>query len=351
MQKRYKVFKKVHESELVSSLYLRLEKNEPLAPFKPGQHLLFKIKPEGQRHYIQRFYSFSEAPGKDYYRISVKKELALDTREKIPSGKASTLLHEVIREGDILEAKGPMGDFFLNSNEQKPIVLIAGGIGITPLLSMVNAIVESKSKQNVIFFFGITNSSDHIFKFHLESLNKENSNIQIFVCYSNPLPSDQLGLDYDYFGFVDIDFIKSKLRHTSFDFYVCGPPMMMDYITASLQLEGISDDSIKTESFGPASVSYSALSDEGSKEKPIVVTFTVSGRTVEWGPEYNSLEELAEAHDIDIDVGCLFGDCGTCLTEIVAGEVSYNHATMIQPDPGTCLPCSCKPKGALKLKI
>ncbi|GGW36071.1 2Fe-2S iron-sulfur cluster-binding protein [Arenibacter certesii] len=351
MLKKYKLFKKVQESELVSSLYLCSENNESLAPFKPGQHLLFKIKPEGQGHYIQRFYSFSEAPGKDYYRISVKKELTLDNSEKIPSGKASTLLHEYIQEGDILEAKGPMGDFFLNSNEQTPIVLVAGGIGITPLLSMVNAIVESESNQNVIFFLGVTNSTDHIFKAHLENLNKENNNIQIFICYSNPLRSDKLGLDYDYFGFVDYDYMKSKLSHGSYDFYVCGPPMMMNYITGSLRLEGVSDNRIYTESFGPASVAYSVMSDEGSKEESTAVTFSVSGKTVEWAPEYNSIVELAEAHDINIDVGCLFGDCGTCLTEIVAGEVNYNHATMIQPDPGTCLPCSCKPKGALELKI
>ena len=348
MQKKYKVFKKVKENELVSSLYLCLEDDESLETFKPGQHLLFKIKPEGQAHAIQRFYSFSEAPNQDYYRISVKKELPPKGVLNVPSGKGSTFIHDNIQVGDSIEAKGPMGGFFLKTEDSDPIILIAGGIGLTPLLSMLNTIISTNSKQLVTLFLGVTNSTDHLFKSHLESINKAYDNIHIHTCYMNPLATDVLGDDYDYEGFVHIDFIKSKLPENFKNFYICGPSVMMDYMTLELNNLGVSPDTIYTESFGPASVSYTAIEENNADEK-IEIIFSNSGVTLTWDNQFKSIVELAEAHDIDISVGCLFGDCGTCMTDLTAGTVEYNHPTMMVPDPGTCLPCSCKPKGTITL--
>ncbi len=350
MQKKYKVFKKVKESKLVSSLYLRLEDESKLENFKPGQHLLFKIKPEGQDHVIQRFYSFSEAPELDHYRISVKKELPPKGILNVPSGKGSTFIHNTIQVGDIIEAKGPMGDFFLKTEESEPVVLIAGGIGLTPLLSIVNTIINTNSKQLVTLFLGVTNNSDHIFKGYLDTINKAYNNIQIYTCYTNPLPTDRLGNDFDYEGFVHINFIKSKLPENFKDFYICGPSVMMDYISLELKKIGVSTDTIYTESFGPASVSYTAIEENNSQEKTEII-FSDSGVTVAWDNQFKSIVELAEANNIDISVGCLFGDCGTCMTDLTTGEVEYNHPTMIVPDPGSCLPCSCKPKGSITLNI
>ncbi len=81
----------------------------------------------------------------------------------------------------------------------------------------------------------------------------------------------------------------------------------------------------------------------------ITVTFAVTGETLPWTGEHATLLELARAHDIDISSGCEYGDCATCLTDLISGEVEYLHAIGATPDPGTCLPCSCRPKSSVSL--
>lgn len=349
--KKYKVIRKVRESELVSTLYLKPENGHLVEEFLPGQHLLFKMIPTGQTHAIQRFYSFSDGPKKNYYRISVKKELPPSDAPNAPTGKGSSFLHEIIQEGQIIEAKGPMGSFYLDVNTSTPVILIAGGIGITPLLSMINAIAATNNQREVWLFFGVSNSLDHIFKNHLEAIKQKHKNIHVFTCYTNPLQTDILGVDYDYSGFVDIDFIKQKLPASIKDFYICGPNAMMKYITSALQAWGVASSRIFTESFGPASISYQEIEENKSEKAITQITFAQSGKTLDWDNQFKSIVELAEANDIEISIGCLFGDCGTCMTPLLAGKVKYNHPTMIEPDTGTCLPCSCRPDGPITLEI
>ena len=86
------------------------------------------------------------------------------------------------------------------------------------------------------------------------------------------------------------------------------------------------------------------------KTEPITVTFVFSDETVPWTGRQRTLLELAEEHSIPISSGCTYGDCGTCLTDLISGEVEYLHQTGIQPEPGTCLPCSCRPKTSVTLR-
>src|ERR1700751_2607394 len=140
--RKYKVIRRVEESDLVVSLYLSPIDDTPLTPFMPGQHLMFKLDVPGSGVPVFRYYSFSDGFNQEYYRVSIKKELPPIDNSALPEGLASSYLYNCIKEGDILEAKGPSGDFYLNPKDSKPVVLIAGGIGITPLLSMVKSIAK-----------------------------------------------------------------------------------------------------------------------------------------------------------------------------------------------------------------
>src|SRR5439155_5445789 len=89
-----------------------------------------------------------------------------------PPGLASNFFHSILKEGDILDVKAPNGSFFLESSGEQPVVLIAGGIGITPLLSMLNEITETGSRRETWLFYGVRGRGDHLMKEHLENLSR-----------------------------------------------------------------------------------------------------------------------------------------------------------------------------------
>jgi len=154
LYKRCEVIKKVRESRDVVSLYLQPADKTPLALFQPGQHLLFKLYMPGLEIPAFRYYSFSDAFNNQYYRVSVKKECPPDN---VMSGKGgcSSYIFDHIKEGDVLEAKGPSGEFCIRPESAVPLVLMAGGIGITPVLSMLKSIAQVNRNREVYFFYGI----------------------------------------------------------------------------------------------------------------------------------------------------------------------------------------------------
>jgi ferredoxin len=133
---------------------------------------------------------------------------------------------------------------------------------------------------------------------------------------------------------------------------------MMKAVVGGLQGAGVAQDQIKTESFGPAGspfrsedLSVPALTPASTAPATDwQITFRKSGKTVAWDPKARSLWHFAEKNGIEISSGCLYGDCGTCLTRLVEGRVTYLHKTGAQPDAGSCLPCSCKPNGPITIE-
>ena len=138
------------------------------------------------------------------------------------------------------------------------------------------------------------------------------------------------------------------------EYYICGPDQMMKAIVHALQDAGIPKDKIRTESFGPSSAAFNEEGGAAMRPPAVLatdctVTFQKSGITVPWNPKTKSLWQFAEQNGVEISSGCLAGDCGTCLTALLAGKVTYNHPTVVKPDPGTCLPCSCRPDGPISI--
>ena len=346
--RKFKIARKVPEGGDICSFYFVPHDGKPIPPFQPGQYLTFSLRVPGEPRPLVRCYSLSDSPlQSDYYRISVKKVL--------PSGRCSGHLHDNLAEGDIVDVKAPAGAFYLDTTKQNPVVLIGGGVGITPVLSMLNTIVESGSKREVWFFYGVQDSAGHIMAEQLRLIDSEHENIRMHICYSNPLATDAKGTDYDHGERISVDLFRRLLPSNNFDYYMCGPPPMMSSIVEDLKAWGVPDAQIHLEAFGPASVKAQKKSEPeqtvAATNNEFKVTFARSGKTALWTSAAGSLLDLAEENGVNVDFGCRAGSCGTCVTALKSGEVSYLDEPSSKPDAGTCLACVAEPISPLVLDV
>lgn len=229
---------KIKECDSIISFYFKDKEGEKLTKHKPGQFLPFQIQTEDSKYNgVIRTYSLSMIPNENMYRISVK---------KVDGGLISTYLHDDLNVGDIIEAMEPAGIFTIKeSSKNKPIVLLSAGIGVTPLLSMLYE--ESKNRDYIYFVQSVQNSLIHPFKDTIEYICKNNK-LKNTVFYSNPLDKDKEGIDYNYEGRVNKEWIKYNLPINA-DFYFCGPPPFMKSLEESLLDLGVNKESINYEFF------------------------------------------------------------------------------------------------------
>jgi len=359
--RKFRVDRKVKESGDIFSFYLVPHDGKPLPPFLPGQYLTFEInipgasKSAGGSKPVIRCYSLSDSPTQsDYFRVSIKKVPPPPGKPELPPGLVSSYFHEHLKEGDIVDVKAPAGHFYLDLAQQTPVVLIAGGVGVTPVLSMINTLTRHTSEREVWFFFGVRNRAEHIMKEHLQRLALENPNVHLNICYSNPAEDDIQGKDYHHRERVSVDLFKKLLPSNNYQFYICGPPPMMNQITQDLMAWGVPEKSVFFEAFGPATVKKltpaPSSAQAAEKAQPAFqVTFAKSGKTLAWQPEAGSLLDFAAQNGVTIDSGCRAGNCGTCLTAVKSGEVSYLVESGAKPEAGSCLTCISVPKNNLTL--
>ncbi|MCW9035418.1 MAG: 2Fe-2S iron-sulfur cluster-binding protein [Alphaproteobacteria bacterium] len=357
--RKFQVAKKEYEdaSQSICSFHLVPTDGDPLPNFKPGQFLTFELPVRNpvskELKKVIRCYSLSDRPGLDHYRVSIKRSVPPTEPPNLPAGLGSNYFHDNVDVGDFLDVRSPGGHFFMEASNQ-PAVLIAGGIGITPMLSMLNTYLQSKSSREIWLFYGVRNSTEHAMKRHLEALAKEHSNFRLYICYSKPLPEDSFGSDYQHKGYAGITLLRLTLPLKLFQFYICGPRQMMESIVPSLEKWGVPDESIHYEAFGPASLAKTKprkpiATDEQTDAEPITVTFSKSGKSISWDESSGSLLELAERNGVEVESGCRAGGCGGCQTTIEAGEIDYTQEPDFDPDPGSCLLCISRPKRNLTL--
>ena len=348
--RKFEVVSKVKETHDITSFYLSPHDGKPLPSFFPGQFLTFQLNIQGNTHPVVRCYSLSDSPHHpDRYRVSIKKVPPPRNDPKAPPGLVSNHFHESINENDILDVKAPSGQFFLDINAKGPVVLLAGGVGITPVLSMLNALVEVDSQREIWFCLGVRNKKEHIMKEHLEKVAKENPNVNLQVFYSSPAETDFKEKDYHIEGRVKVSSLIDLLPSNNYDFYICAPPPMVEDLRKDLAAWGVPKTSIHFEAFGPATVKKCTTNSKSEGVPKIDVSFTKSGKVFPWDPNLTSLLELAENNGIPLDSGCRAGNCGTCLTAIKSGEVSYVGEPGSLPEEGSCLACIAVPKGDLTL--
>lgn len=346
------------DAHTVCSFYLAPADGQPLPAFKPGQFLTFRFQlkdPVGnESKNVVRCYSLSDRPNPDYYRVSIKRALPPAERPDAPAGLSSSFFHDQVQEGTRLLVKAPSGHFHLMTDESLPIVLVGGGIGITPMLSILNTAISSGTPREVWLYYGVRNSSEHVMKGHLESLQRAHPNFHLHVCYSNPTEKDVEGVDYYHRGRIDLQLLRSTLKLMRYQFYVCGPRQMMETLVPALEEWGVAAEDIYYESFGPASLTKhekptQAVTKEAAAAQAFIITFSQSGKSIPWDPGSESLLEFAEANGIYVESGCRAGSCGSCQTGLEAGEVDYNQAVDADVESGHCLLCITTPRSDLTL--
>jgi ferredoxin-NADP reductase len=352
----FRVDRKVVEDADASicSFYLAPEDGRALPSFLPGQFLTFRLEvpvAQGGSEPIIRCYSLSDAPRPDAYRISVKRVPA-PAGSGLPPGRSSNHLHDRVEVGSLLQVRAPAGHFHIDQGDA-PVVLIAGGIGITPLLSMLNWCLAEQSGREVWLFYGLRHGGEAVMKSHLEALAATHANFHLWLCFSEPRPQDEAGRDFQHHGRVGIDLLRLHLPLKPYHFYTCGPTPMMESIVTGLEGWGVPASRIHFEAFGPASVKRApvAAAPIAAAASDILVTFARSGRELHWQPAAGTLLEFAEANGITVDSGCRAGGCGTCQTTIKRGEVTYRQTPDFDPEPGSCLLCVCAPKTSVTLEL
>ena len=351
----FRVKRKVFEdaAQSICSFYLVPEDQKPLPPFLPGQFLTFSLDIAAASGHVVRCYSLSDAPSSDFYRVSIKRARASADRSSSP-GLASGHFHDHIAEGDLVQVRAPSGHFHIDHSDA-PVVLIGSGIGITPMLSMLNWSLAQQKEREIWLFYGVRHGRELIMRQHLEVLAAKHPNFHLHVCFSDPQADELLGRDFPHRGHIDLALLRMQLPIKPYHFYICGPSAMMENLVPALEDWGVPEARIHFEAFGPASirgnpapVTASSTQDDATD---IVVNFSQSGKQLRWSSSTGSLLELAEANGVSINSGCRSGSCGSCQTSIKSGEVSYRQPPDFDPEPGTCLLCVCMPKTSLTLEV
>lgn len=242
----FRVERKVRESDVITSFYLLPQDGQPISAFEPGQYVSVKIQIPGDTYTHIRQYSLSDSPGKPYYRISVKKEEALEGK---PAGKVSVHLHKDIQEGSILWLSAPAGDFIVKPDDSKPVVLISGGVGLTPMISMLNTLAEREPARQVTFIHAAQNEKVHTMREHVEKLVHNHAQIAAYWCYENPLGHSAT---YHKQGYLDLPWLTSIVPSKEASFYFCGPTPFMRAVHGMLTSWGVAESDIHFEFFGPA---------------------------------------------------------------------------------------------------
>ncbi len=349
---RLRVTAKVRESQTITSFHLEPAAAGAWRPFVPGQFLVFKLPAPNERGFLLRNYSISSAPSRrGFYRITVKRESAPGAA--LPDGAGSCYLHDQVAVGDILIADGPRGEFQLDRTSARPVVLLSGGVGLTPVVSMLHALTADSGRR-VYFIHACDNGAVHALGEEVRSLAATRPGLTLHTCYRFPGDADTAAGRYDSKGVITRALLQSLLPLDDYDVYMCGPPPFMQAVYGELRSLGVPKPRIAYEFFGPATV---LDLDHADAPPPVVpapsdvsVEFRGSGRSVVWN-DAHSLLDFAESQGLEPEFSCRAGVCGTCKTALIGGEVDYFQEPLDDPGPGNVLICCCRPKGSVILDL
>jgi nitric oxide dioxygenase len=253
-----RIDKKVEESEVITSFYLVPVDGKPLPTFLPGQYISIMTHVPALGHNQARQYSLSESPREDYYRISVKKETGLDMADPKSTrhpGYISNILHESRSVGDVLRVSHPFGEFVLEQEEHEPdapVVLLSAGVGLTCLMSMLNATVESR--RPITWVHGSRTTSTRAFTDHIRKLDARHDNLRAVLFVSHPRQDDVPGVDFHQSGRVALDRLNADkdlfLNDRRSQYFVCGPTSFIVDVQRGLRERGVEQDRVHAELFG-----------------------------------------------------------------------------------------------------
>jgi len=336
---QFRVGSIVAETPSVKTFRLLPSSNDRFLPFTfvPGQFLNVAFWIGGAR--MNRSYSISSSPThREYVELTVRRE---------PRGAVSRHIDDLLKVSDQVEAGGPVGRFTFIGTEADSIVLIAGGVGITPMMSITRYLTERSWAGEIFFVYACRAPTDFIFANEVAALQRVNPRLRVVVTMSRPEGTDWKGPR----GRITKELLTQAVPNlASRRIHLCGPPLMMDSTKAILTELGVPPDQVKTELFGATKPTPSVT---GTTAKPTVpatgplVTFSKNNKSAKIHVDQTILE-LSEELSIGIEFSCRVGTCGVCKVKMTSGEVAMavqDALELADKTNGIILACQAKPKG------
>jgi len=349
---QYTVSKIDEASEIIKSFYLEPSDTNCVLSFEAGQYLTIRVPAESNRKLTIRTYTVSSAPGLPHYRISVKRE---------QNGLVSRYLHDTLKVGDTIEVCAPRGDFFIDPNETRPAVLMAGGVGVTPIISMATHIanegIRTRHTRPIVIFHSAQATAQRAFSEDFRELAEQTGGaIRYYSFIDKPLEHELAGVDYYRSGYITPEVIQLLLPLDDYDFYLCGPPPFMQAQYGSLRSLGVRDARIYAEVFGLASLNRRPGSGntiaEVEEAEHAIITFSISDFEQRWNAGNPTILEVAESHGLTPDYGCRTGACGSCVVKLKTGSIAYRTQPSAECGDDEVLICCAVPaKGSDKIEV
>ena len=345
-RKTFKVIELKKEADNVTTITFQSNSEGYLPDYEPGQHITVSCCPmSDSEEIVTRAYSLTGPAfvhDRKTYSISVRHQKATDEKGEYVEGIMSSYINTHLQIGKDVELTPPGGNFIVPLNAVQPVVIFAGGIGITPFISYLESINPQAEGPEIWLFYANQNSRLHAFKKRIAELNASIDRLKVINIYNQPLDCDIPGLDYDRAGYVGAGDVEAYLIENNARYYMCGPQPMMDAISRGLQERGVPAFAIFYEIFrSPAKIN----NDPSLRHK---VIFAKSGRTEIWTTDKGTLLNFGEKLGIQMPSGCRVGQCESCSTRVIAGNVQ--HLNGVEPsDEGACLTCQCIPAGDITI--
>jgi len=256
--RKFKIAKKVRETDNVYSFYLTPKDGKALPEFLPGQYISVKMEMADQGYVQIRQYALSDAPRPDYYRITIKRDRGMQVRKagmvmNVNPGLVSNVMLDDLQRGDELDVSHPAGEVFLDpySGVGVPLVLISAGVGVAPMVSILNSVVENQPHRPVSFIHG--SQRDMPFEDHVRRLKQARPNtVSVNIFKSRLAEAELIGVNYEYDARVDLAAVHADdiyLDHGAAEYYICGPEQFMVEMSDYLVMQGVSLERVKFSPF------------------------------------------------------------------------------------------------------
>lgn len=354
---RFRVVRRIRESQSIVSFELVPVDADRSLSFVAGQFVAVRLTLRNGESLL-RHYSLSGDPADSTrWRISVK-------LESTPPGRGSTHLHDCIGVGDQLELAGPAGAFVCDEGNERPVLLMSGGVGVTPHVSMLHRLTHASTRR-VHVIHACENSAVQAFADEIRGLAATREGIRVHVCHRNPLAGDDHAGAYDSTGLLTKEALQSLLPLDDYEVYLCGPPGFMQANWNLLRGLGIARERIHYEFFGPATVLEDHAGDEPDSNhsargtamlapagsSAVTVRFHPQAEPLPWNSSCHSLLDMAEQAGYAPPFNCRAGLCSACSTPLLSGEVDYIEEPLVPPPDGEVLLCCTRPVTPLTLAL
>jgi ferredoxin-NADP reductase len=331
-QRRFTCLRVIDEAPGVRSFVMTPDDDAPIGDIAPGQFVSVALPGDLRR----RSYSVS---GRTDHSLRI-------TVRRIGQGGLSDALHDTVAEESPMLLGIPAGRFVLDSAPGRAVVLASAGVGITPLLPMLETLVKADEARDIWFVHGARNADHHLFADEVRRIasRARQAAVHIVSAYSRPFDHDTP----DHKGRIDATLLASCVAPDRADFYLCGPQAFMDALRTDLIAQGAAPRAIRTETFDAGDHAAAQLAARSGRAA-CAVTFAKSGKTATWTPDKGTLLDLAVSEGIEIAHSCRIGECQSCLLVLKSGRVDHPARPDVPLTGSQVLMCQALPDGDIEI--